>query len=208
MRAGQTAYLVTFGRAGEDNKSFKLGDVDQTLAGDCAEPLHGMPARWSPDVAIFRSRHRAPAKAHGAQCVFLRLPHACCSTSGSPFREDSQHPPLSAACHLRRRGHATCDCLRATDLCRIAAGFAGADYDLQDALVESTDKKTTTRDADGQQFYDYELYGPVRTRWSVCCSHEEQRAQSTAGAVGDGACAWHVRLMCWRMRRATTTWRQ
>ncbi len=33
MHAGQAAYLVTFGRAGEDNKSFKLGDVDQTLAG-------------------------------------------------------------------------------------------------------------------------------------------------------------------------------
>ena len=41
------------------------------------------------------------------------------------------------------------------------AGFAGADYDLQDALVESTEKKTTTREADGQQFYDYELVGPV-----------------------------------------------
>lgn len=31
--AGQTAYLVTFGRAGEDNKKFKLGDVEQTLQG-------------------------------------------------------------------------------------------------------------------------------------------------------------------------------
>lgn len=25
--------MVTFGRAGEDNKKFKLGDVEQTLAG-------------------------------------------------------------------------------------------------------------------------------------------------------------------------------
>lgn len=31
--AGQAAYVVTFGRAGEDNKKFKLGDVEQTLAG-------------------------------------------------------------------------------------------------------------------------------------------------------------------------------
>ncbi|EIE24198.1 hypothetical protein COCSUDRAFT_62706 [Coccomyxa subellipsoidea C-169] len=72
LGAGQTAYLVTFGRAGEDNKKFKLGDVEQTLQ-----------------------------------------------------------------------------------------GFAGADYDLQDALVESTDKKTKTREVDGQTFYDYELSGPA-----------------------------------------------
>ncbi len=41
------------------------------------------------------------------------------------------------------------------------AGFAGADYDLQDALTESTDKKSTTREVEGQTFYDYELSGPV-----------------------------------------------
>ncbi|CAL8462256.1 g1787 [Coccomyxa elongata] len=69
---GQSAYLVTFGRAGEDNKKFKLGDIEQTLQ-----------------------------------------------------------------------------------------GFAGADYDLQDALTESTDKKSTTREVDGQTFYDYELCGPA-----------------------------------------------
>ena len=56
-----------------------------------------------------------------------------------------------------------CQLERAEGLCSAQhAGFAGADYDLQDALVESTDKKTTTRNADGQQFYDYELIGPVR----------------------------------------------
>ncbi len=33
VRTGQAAYVVTFGRAGEDNKKFKLGDVEQTLAG-------------------------------------------------------------------------------------------------------------------------------------------------------------------------------
>lgn len=44
-------------------------------------------------------------------------------------------------------------------------GFAGADYDLQDALVESTDKKTTTREVEGQMFYDYELSGPVWFCW-------------------------------------------
>ncbi len=43
----------------------------------------------------------------------------------------------------------------------LVPGFAGADYDLQDALVESTDKKTKTREVDGQTFYDYELSGPV-----------------------------------------------
>ncbi|KAK9842560.1 hypothetical protein WJX81_006106 [Elliptochloris bilobata] len=68
---GQAAYVVTFGRAGEDNKKFKLGDVEQTLA-----------------------------------------------------------------------------------------GFAGADYDLQDALTESADKHSSTREVDGQQFYDYDVLGP------------------------------------------------
>jgi hypothetical protein len=33
VSAAQTAYVITFGRAGEDNKNFKLGDVDTTLAG-------------------------------------------------------------------------------------------------------------------------------------------------------------------------------
>lgn len=33
LPAGQSAYLVTFGRAGEDNKKFKLGDIEQTLQG-------------------------------------------------------------------------------------------------------------------------------------------------------------------------------
>ncbi len=28
-----TAFVVTFGRAGEDDKNFKLGDVDSTLQG-------------------------------------------------------------------------------------------------------------------------------------------------------------------------------
>ncbi|CAK0736242.1 hypothetical protein CVIRNUC_000714 [Coccomyxa viridis] len=68
---GQSAYTVTFGRAGEDNKSFRLGDVDQTLQ-----------------------------------------------------------------------------------------GFAGADYDLQDALVESTNKASSKAERHGQSFYDYELAGP------------------------------------------------
>ena len=31
--AGMVAFVVTFGRAGEDDKNFKLGDVDATLQG-------------------------------------------------------------------------------------------------------------------------------------------------------------------------------
>ena len=31
--AGESAYTVTFWRAGEDNKSFRLGEIDQTLQG-------------------------------------------------------------------------------------------------------------------------------------------------------------------------------
>ncbi len=37
--AGQSAYTVTFGRAGEDNKSFRLGDIDQTLQGETSSIL-------------------------------------------------------------------------------------------------------------------------------------------------------------------------
>lgn len=67
----QSAYVITFGRAGEDNKKFKLGDVERTLE-----------------------------------------------------------------------------------------GFAGADYNLQDALTAATDKKAQKRDGSDQEFYDYEVIGP------------------------------------------------
>ena len=33
---------------------------------------------------------------------------------------------------------------------------------MQDALTESQTKKTLKRETDGQQYYDYELFGPVR----------------------------------------------
>lgn len=65
------AFVVTFGRAGEDNKKFKLGDADVTLQ-----------------------------------------------------------------------------------------GFAGADYDLQDALTTATSKKTYTRDLDDRKWFNYEVLGP------------------------------------------------
>ncbi|KAL0038049.1 hypothetical protein WJX79_000323 [Trebouxia sp. C0005] len=38
-------------------------------------------------------------------------------------------------------------------------GFAGADYDLQDALVGATDKKNSQHEKDGELFYDYEVTG-------------------------------------------------
>lgn len=106
--AGQTAYLVTFGRAGEDNKKFKLGDVEQTL--------QGVP--------------RAQTLQRTYRLVYYAIP---------PYLQG--HPLVLYFLH--------------------GTGFAGADYDLQDALVESTDKKTTTREVEGQMFYDYELSGPV-----------------------------------------------
>jgi hypothetical protein len=40
-------------------------------------------------------------------------------------------------------------------------GFAGADYDLQDAITESTDTKQSQREIDGQTYFDYEIYSPV-----------------------------------------------
>ena len=47
------------------------------------------------------------------------------------------------------------------DVEKTLEGFAGADYDLQDALTASTDKKAVKRAApDGADFYDYEVSGP------------------------------------------------
>ena len=83
----QGAYVITFGRAGEDNKKFKLGDVERTLE-----------------------------------------------------------------------------------------GFAGADYNLQDALTAATDKKAVKRAGDGPEYYDYEVVGPVRV----------ERERSGAGGEGGG----------------------
>ena len=100
---------MTFGRAGEDNKKFKLGDIEQTLQGGLTCPSGNI---------------------HGAVCK------RCLSNLVNNLHQPT---PCSAA----------------------DAGFAGADYDLQDALTESTDKKTATREVDGQTFYDYELSGPV-----------------------------------------------
>jgi hypothetical protein len=41
---------------------------------------------------------------------------------------------------------------------------------VQDALTGATDKLTTTREVNGQKFYDYEVLGPVRHP-SVPCHH-------------------------------------
>jgi hypothetical protein len=60
----------------------------------------------------------------------------------------------------------------------VPVGFAGADYDLQDALTESTDKKATTREVDGQTFYDYELAGPVSLPCGALPRHALGNAQT------------------------------
>ncbi|KAL6772378.1 hypothetical protein ACKKBG_A29985 [Auxenochlorella protothecoides x Auxenochlorella symbiontica] len=67
----EQAFVVTFGRAGEDNKSFKLTNIESTLA-----------------------------------------------------------------------------------------GFAGADYDLQDALTMLTEKRDSEHEIDGQKYYDVEIVSP------------------------------------------------
>lgn len=47
-----------------------------------------------------------------------------------------------------------------TDVDSTFAGFAGADYNLQDALVSSTGTKKGKREVDGRQFYDYDITSP------------------------------------------------
>ena len=42
-----------------------------------------------------------------------------------------------------------------------AAGFAGADYNLQDALTSATDIVKTKRTVDGVDFFDYDIDSPV-----------------------------------------------
>lgn len=46
------------------------------------------------------------------------------------------------------------------DIDSTLSGFAGADYDLQDALSGSTNKSATTRQLQGATFYDYEIESP------------------------------------------------
>jgi len=49
------------------------------------------------------------------------------------------------------------------DVDRTLEGFAGADYNLQDALTAATSKKAVERadaEKDGGAFYDYEVAGP------------------------------------------------
>lgn len=40
-------------------------------------------------------------------------------------------------------------------------GFAGADYDIQDAVMSATNTETTQREIDGQKYYDYIVDSPV-----------------------------------------------
>lgn len=40
-------------------------------------------------------------------------------------------------------------------------GFAGADYDLQDALTDATDTSKATRELDGETYYDYTIETPA-----------------------------------------------
>lgn len=62
--AGQSAYVVTFGRAGEDNKKFKLGDVEQTLAGFAGADYDLQARLWPPHACVSR---KPASSVHAAQ---------------------------------------------------------------------------------------------------------------------------------------------
>ncbi|KAG2444061.1 hypothetical protein HYH02_009004 [Chlamydomonas schloesseri] len=49
---------------------------------------------------------------------------------------------------------------RLTDLDSTLSGFAGADYDLQDALSSATNRSTSSREVAGATFYDYDIESP------------------------------------------------
>lgn len=86
------------------------------------------------------------------------------------------------------------------------AGFAGADYDLQDALVESTNKTSGRGERHGQSFYDYELAGPVRnlslvqfvksdTSLVMCQSSDDDVAYQHTGLHCSSACCKNAIFM-------------
>ena len=56
--------MVTFGRAGEDNKKFKLGDVEQTLAGFAGADYDLQARLWPPYARISR---KPAGSIHAAQ---------------------------------------------------------------------------------------------------------------------------------------------
>ena len=48
-----------------------------------------------------------------------------------------------------------------TDVEGTFQGFAGADYDIQDAVMSATNTAKGEREIDGQQYYDYQVDSPV-----------------------------------------------
>jgi len=54
-----------------------------------------------------------------------------------------------------------------TDIDSTFAGFAGADYDLQDAISEATDKSSSDREVDGSKYYDVRIESPATTYLST-----------------------------------------
>jgi len=48
-----------------------------------------------------------------------------------------------------------------TDVEGTFQGFAGADYDIQDALMSETNSQRSQREIDGQKYYDYTVDSPI-----------------------------------------------
>ena len=92
-RAVETAFTVTFGRAGEDKKSFKLGSVEQTLAGFAGAdyqlqahnpssplPPHFFTAYCPPGISILVS-------ARSVGLLLTWLPHDCVAPNLKPAQD-------------------------------------------------------------------------------------------------------------------------
>lgn len=50
---------------------------------------------------------------------------------------------------------------KVTDVDGTFQGFAGADYDIQDAVMSATNTSQSQRDIDGQSYFDYQVDSPI-----------------------------------------------
>lgn len=135
----EQAFVVTFGRAGEDNKSFKLTNIESTLAGFAGAdydlqasmaPLAGF--RSSPVPGLVRTRPTLSDLPSSARRSGVPLTHSRWRWRGSSTSCTSLAPPEARRPQLSP----------------------------QDALTTLTDKRSSEHEIDGQKYYDVEIVSP------------------------------------------------
>lgn len=126
---------MTFGRAGEDKKFSKLGDVEATLQGFAGA-----------DYDLQVSTAQRMLSANGS-----KLASSVSSASLKDRTAQQQH--ATTACDSSYLHN----WVRSRQECGQHTAYGA----LQDALVGATDKKNGQHEKDGELFYDYEVTGAV-----------------------------------------------